>query len=84
MFKVNTLIVANVDGVAAADLTCSFVDASPSLTTKLANTIAVPADASLVVISKVNPIYLEEGDKITILASSNGDLEATISYEELS
>lgn len=84
VFKVNSLYVANVDGAAAADATVSFVDASPSLTTKLANTIPVPADATLVVIAKDAPLYLEEGDKITGLASANSDLEATVSYEELS
>ncbi len=84
VFKVNALYIANVDGVSAAEVSVSFVDASPALTTKLANTVAVPADASIVIIEKGSGIYLEEGDKITGLASANGDLEATISYEELS
>jgi hypothetical protein len=84
VFKVNSLYVANVDGTSAADVTVSFVDASPSLTTKLANTIPVPADASIVIISKDAAIYLEEGDKITGLGSASGDLEATVSYEEIS
>lgn len=84
VFKVNSLYVANVNGAAAADATVSFVDASPSLTTKLANTIPVPADATLVVISKDAPLYLEEGDKITGFGSTTLYLEATFSYEELS
>jgi hypothetical protein len=42
----------------------------------------VPADATLDILSK--PIYLEEGDKITALASASGDLEIIVSYEELS
>lgn len=84
VFKVNALFVANVDGTNSADVTVNYVDASPSLTTKLANTIPVPADATLVVIDKTRAIYLEEGDKITALASANSDLESTISYEEIS
>ena len=82
VFKVNSLIVANVDGTNAADIT---VDVYRSTTPyRLANTISVPADASLVVISKESGIYLEEGDSIRCTASANSDLEAVCSYEEIS
>ncbi len=42
----------------------------------------MPFDATLDLISKA--IYLEEGDKITALASASGDLEIIVSYEEIS
>lgn len=84
VLKVNSLYVANVDGSAAADATVSFVDASPSLTTPIASTVSVPPDSTLVVITKDAPIYLEEGDSITGVASADGDLVALVSYEELS
>lgn len=84
VFKVNTLIVANIDGTNNADATINFVDATGPATRKLANTITVPADASLIVIDKNTPIYLEEGDKITGVASANSDLTAVVSYEEIS
>jgi hypothetical protein len=84
VFKINTLIVANIDGTNNADVTVNFVDATGPATRKLANTITVPADASLGVITKDTAIYLEEGDKITGVASADGDLTATVSYEELS
>jgi hypothetical protein len=47
----------------------------------LASTITVPADASLIVVSKDISVYLEEGDAIRCLASSNGNIVATCSYE---
>jgi hypothetical protein len=82
VFKVNAIYVANVDGAAAADATVGFYDASATATYKLAHTITVPFDATLDLISKA--IYLEEGDKITALASASGDLEIIVSYEEIS
>ena len=82
VFKINSLTIANVDGTNAADIT---VDVYRSATPyRLASTIAVPADATLVVISKDTAIYLEEGDSIRCTASANGDLEAVCSYEEIS
>lgn len=82
VFKVNVILVSNVDGTNNADVTLGFYDASSTTTFKLANTVTVPADASFDVLSK--SIYLEEGDKITGLASANGDLEIIVSYEEIS
>lgn len=82
VFKVNTILVANVDGSANADATVGFYNADNTTTYKIAHTITVPADATLDVLSKA--IYLEEGDKITALASASGDLEIIVSYEEIS
>lgn len=82
VFKVNAIYVANVDGTNNADATVGFYDASATATYKLASTITVPADATLDIISK--SIYLEEGDKITALASAASDLEIVVSYEEIS
>jgi hypothetical protein len=83
VLKVGTLLIANIDGAASADVTLSFVDASPAVTTKFANTVPVPADSTLVAIGRDTPIYLEEGDSITGVASADGDLIAIVSYEEL-
>lgn len=82
VFKVNTILVSNVDGVNSADATVGFYDASATTTYKLANTIEVPADSTLDLLAKA--IYLEEGDKITALASANSDLEIVVSFEEIS
>ena len=82
VFKVNSLIVSNIDGTNAADITATVVRSSTSYA--LASTITIPADATLVVISKDNAIYLEEADSIELLASAAGDLQAICSYEEIS
>lgn len=82
VFKINSLIIANVDGAAAADITVDLFRSSTAY--RIANTISVPADATLVVISKDTSIYLEEGDALRCTASANSDLEAICSYEEIS
>ena len=83
VFKVNSIIIANVDGTNSADITCELNDLSLEQTVFLAKTITVPADATLIVLSKDTSIYLEEGDTLSISASANGDLSYIISYEEI-
>jgi hypothetical protein len=80
VFKINALYVANVDGVNSADISVALFRSSVSY--EIAHTVAVPADATLDVISK--SIYLEEGDELRLTASANSDLEAVCSYEEIS
>mgnify|MGYP001323657056 CR=1 FL=1 len=82
LYKINTLMIANVDGSQAADVTVELLKGATAY--KLLNTIPIPADSSLVAISRDNQIYLEENDSIRLLASANSDLVATCSYEEIS
>ena len=81
VLKINSIIVSNIDGTNAADATVYFWDSSAGTRYALAFTISVPADATLVVISKDMGIYLEEGDALRCLASATGDLQAICSYE---
>ena len=81
LLKLNSIIVANVDGTNSADVTISWYDVSSDR--HLAKTVAVPADTTLVVLSKESPIYLEEGQSIRGGANANSDLEVIISYDEL-
>jgi hypothetical protein len=83
IYKVNSVIISNVDGTSAADVSVTLFDASTSTGYSLAKTISVPADATLVVISKDTQVYLEEGDAIFVLASANSALNAIISFEEI-
>jgi|DEB0MinimDraft_6_1074348.scaffolds.fasta_scaffold387995_1 hypothetical protein len=84
ILKINSLIIANIDGTNAADITVSIRNASTILLSTIANTVSVPADATLVVISKDTSIYLTEGTGLYLTASVAGDLSATCSYEEIS
>ena len=82
VFKINTILIANIDGTNAADVSV-FITKSGGSPIAIASTISVPADASLSLIDKNNGFYLEEGDNIEGGASANGDLTITISYEEI-
>lgn len=86
VFKVNSLYVSNVDGSAAADITISLYseDDIGGTATEICKTISVPADASLVVISKDSAIYLEEDKSIGATAGAASDLKVVCSYEEIS
>lgn len=77
VLKINTILVTNVDGAAAADVTVLY-ETSP-----IASTIAVPADSALTVIDKSTTIYVEENKSIFASASATGDLVILISYEEI-
>lgn len=82
VYKINSLVISNIDGTNAADITVDLFRGGSAYS--IASTITVPADATLVVISKETAIYLEEGDALRCTASASGDLEAICSYEEIS
>ena len=82
VYKINSLVVSNIDGTSAADITADLFRGGSAYS--IASTITVPADASLVVVSKETAVYLEEGDALRCTASADGDLVAICSYEEIS
>jgi hypothetical protein len=86
VFKINSIMVANVDGTNAADVTIDINTSASGGGTSyaLANTISVPADATLTLIDGNSSFYLLEDKSIIGGASANGDLEVVISYEEIS
>ena len=89
--KINRITCANVDGTNAADLTLFVAKANftpdgvsnfdTSGDFHLAKTVAVPADATLVILD--TPIYLMEGDVLKGGAGAASDLELFVSYESI-
>ena len=90
--KLNSIIVSNVDGTNAADVSV-FIDGlgtgatgvtttGADATVYIAKTISVPADATLVLLD--TPIYMMEGDILKGGASAAGDLDLLVSYEVIS
>ena len=89
--KINSLIVTNIHGTNAATVSVEIngltatgltgVSLTGALTTqvRIASTMNVPADDSLVLIDK--PIYLMEGDVLRGGASASSVLELFASYE---
>jgi hypothetical protein len=72
VFKINSLVVSNVDGT------------NGGTATEIVSTVSVPADASLVVIDKNTSIYLEEDRSLGATAGAANDLKVIVSYEEIS
>ena len=85
VFKINSILIANIDGTAAADVTVNIYSAAALGGTGLAiaSTISVPSDATLIVSDKTTAFYLLENQSIGALASAASDLVATISFEEI-
>ena len=79
--KINTILIANIDGTNAADVTIEVSIDNGSNYFAIAKTISVPADATLSFLE--NPIYLDETDQLAVTASANSDLTYFVSYEEI-
>ena len=86
VYKINSIVVANIDGTNAADITVNIYSEDDLGGTPLAivSTISVPADASLIVTDKTTTFYLLENQSIGAIAGTSGDLVATASWEEIS
>jgi len=92
IIKINSILVANVDGTNAATVDVRIVKLNltpdgitnfdTSGTFYLAKTVNVPADDILVIIDK--PIYLMETDVLQGSASVASDLDLLVSYEVIS
>lgn len=86
VYKINSIVVANIDGTNAADITINLYSAAAlgGTATAIASTISVPADATLIVTDKTTSFYLLEDKSIGATAGSAGDLVVTCSWEEIS
>tara|TARA_R110000803_G_scaffold137637_3_gene204563 strand:- start:159 stop:524 length:366 start_codon:yes stop_codon:yes gene_type:complete len=82
LVKVNSILIANIDGSAAVDVSV-FITKSGGSPIAIASTISVPADSTLTVINKNTALYLEEGDNLEGGASAAGDAVMTVNYEIL-
>ena len=90
--KLNSIIVSNVDGTNAADVSVfisglgtgatGVTTTGADATVYIAKTISVPADATLVLLD--SPIYMMEGDILKGGASAASDLDLLVSYEVIS
>jgi len=90
VFKLNTIIVSNVDGANNGTVTVELFKFGAQNTStgtgnavySLANSVTVPAKSSLDVLSK--SLYLEEGDHLKAKADGNNRLHLITSFEEIS
>lgn len=82
--RVTNLMVSNIDGSGAADISATlYTAASGGTGHKIASTVSVPADSTLVILTRENGFWLEEDRRITVQASAADDLSIICSYEEV-
>lgn len=85
-YLIDSIVVANVDGTNAADITLNLYAAATNTgtATKIVHTITVPADATLIAVGKDSGICLTEAESIYAVASAADDLHVVASWKELS
>ena len=85
VFKINSLIISNVDGSLNIAVTVNFnnQDNIGGTNFEMISTGSVPADSTLVVVDKTNQLYLEEDKSICVQADVANKLKAIVSYEEI-
>lgn len=89
-YKINQIIVANIDGTNAVNATVELRLADGTTYRALGSTISVPANATLVMLDKTTSLYLVDtsvtGQPSTLWVTSGtaSKLTFTVSYEAIS
>jgi hypothetical protein len=85
VYKINSLVVSNVDGTNNCNVTVSVYsqDDLGGTAYPIVSTLSVPADSSVIVIDKSTGIYLKEDQSIGATAAVANDLVVTASWEEI-
>jgi hypothetical protein len=81
VLKVNSILAANINGVVAADISISVYNGTTDW--YIVKTLSVPPDATQIVLTKENYIYIEEGVSIRAQAGTANAVDILISYEEI-
>jgi len=84
--RITSLVAANMTGNAASATVAignNPTFASSNLTTYIANTVSVPAFASLIVIDKTNSIYITENQSLSVMSTRAGNLAFTATFEQI-
>ena len=85
VYKVNTIIAANVDGANNYEITIKIFsqDDLGGTGTEIASTVTVPADASVVILDKNSSFYLLEDKSVGATAGTANKIVVTCSWEEI-
>lgn len=78
LVKINTLSLCN---YSASTANVSVDVYRSNIGYRLASAISIPANSSLVAISKDSMIYLEEGDALRVWGGANNVIQAVVSYD---
>lgn len=86
LLKVDSIIVANIDGATAYPITLTYHNAAAlaGTSTVVASTVSVPANSSLVIIDRTTAVYLEENTSLGATAGTGSKLKVYCAYEDIS
>lgn len=87
VIKINSIVATNIDsGAAAYSATVGINSSADGLGTtyRIASTISVPANSTMIVADKSTGFYLEENKSIVVQSSSSSKITYIVSYEEIS
>jgi hypothetical protein len=82
VYKVNMLVVANIDATNSATLTVDLYRST--VATQIISNVAVAINTAYSPLDKTMSLYLLEGDSIRVTANANSRLQAVCSWEEIS
>ena len=84
VYRINSIIAANDNGSSAGDITVSIHDSEAGGGTayKLAHTVSVAADSTLVILDRASSIYLPENKSIVVNGSASA-IDVVCSYEKI-
>ena len=80
--KLNTLLASNIDGTNDVDVSATLKIGGTEY--NITSTVTVPADSTVILISKDTGLYMEEDTELALQASANSDLKAICAYEIIS
>jgi hypothetical protein len=85
VYKINSIIVANIDGTDPYPITISVYseDDIGGTAYEIASTVSVPADASVIIMDKNTSIYIKENQSIGATAGTANKLKVVASWEEI-
>lgn len=82
VFKINGIIVSNIDGTNSATITVDLYRNSVAYV--LTSSVTVTPSTSYTPIDKTLSLYLLEGDSLRVTANANSRLQAVATWEEIS
>lgn len=84
VYLVDSIVISNVDGASAADCTITVFNSATNTGTgfRVVSTVSVPADASLVPVTKELGLSLTENESVYVTASAASDLEVVAYWKE--
>lgn len=79
IYRINSLYVSNINSSINSEITIDLV--RDSISYAITTNLTIPYAATVVAISKDSKIYLNEGDTLKCISSTNSDLQVVCAYE---